>query len=117
MELLTAGGIGRVVFTTREGPESVPVNFAVYEGAVVFRTAPHSVVAQQVGRTVGFEVDRLDEALSQGWSVLVSGTARRVANPAIIARMRAVIEPRAGSERHVYVTVDPSRITGRRISS
>lgn len=117
VRLLSQGGVGRVVFTSDDGPGAVPVNFAVYEGAVVFRTAEGSVLARQVGRVVGFEADRLDDALSQGWSVLVTGKARRIANPAVVARVRARVEPWAGGERHVYVVVDPARISGRRISS
>lgn len=116
MRLLADGGIGRVVFVSEHGPEAVPVNFTMYEGAVVIRTAEGSVLAGQLDRQVAFEVDSLDGAQHQGWSVLLSGQARRVANPAVVSRMRAILEPWAGEEdRHLYLMIDPSRIGGRRI--
>lgn len=116
MRLLAAGGVGRVVMTTEDGPVAIPVNFAIYEGAVMFRTVKDGVVARHLGHLVGFEVDRLDEALTQGWSVLVSGRARRIANPAIVARVRERVEPWAEGERDLYVSIDPATITGRRIT-
>lgn len=116
MRLLADGGIGRVVYVSEYGPEAIPVNFTMYEGAVVIRTAEDSVLAGQLGRQVAFEVDALDETLHQGWSVLLHGPARRIANPAVVSRVQAVLEPWAGEEeRHLYVMIDPSRIGGRRI--
>jgi nitroimidazol reductase NimA-like FMN-containing flavoprotein (pyridoxamine 5'-phosphate oxidase superfamily) len=68
---------------------------------------------------VAFEVDHIDEALSQGWSVLVRGQAHRVAHPAEVQVVRrdAVLWPWPGGERDVYVRIIPDTITGRRIES
>lgn len=54
-------------------PAVVPVNYDVIDGAIVFRTAPGSVTASVVDEEVAFEVDRVDEARSMGWSVLAVG--------------------------------------------
>lgn len=115
MQLLADGGVGRLVFVTEHGPEAVPVNFTLYDGTVVFRTTPDSIVARQIGQRVSFQVDRLDEAVRRGWSVLVTGYARQISNPAVASRLRAVVEPWVGKHRHVYMMIDPSRISGRRI--
>ena len=72
-QLIAAGGIGRVAFGTTTGPAVLPVNFAVVAGTVVIRTAEGSAVDGHADEQVAFEVDHLDEALSQGWSVLVRG--------------------------------------------
>lgn len=56
-------------------PAVVPVNYEVVDNAIMFRTAPDSVPAAAVGTDVAFEVDHVDEALSQGWSVLAVGPA------------------------------------------
>jgi hypothetical protein len=63
------------------------------------------------------EVDHIDEALCQGWSVLVRGPAHRVAHPAELRRLQedAVVWPWPGGEGEVYVRIVPREITGRRI--
>jgi nitroimidazol reductase NimA-like FMN-containing flavoprotein (pyridoxamine 5'-phosphate oxidase superfamily) len=74
--LLAPGGVGRVAFPANPGAEVLPVNYAVVHGDIVFRTASGSVLAANVERMApraGFEVDHADQALGQGWSVLVIG--------------------------------------------
>ncbi len=116
--LIAPGGVGRVVFTTPSGPVALPVNFSVVDGEIVFRTAADSVIAEYARGEVAFEVDHLDEAMSQGWSVLVSGRAERVDDPFDPARLRerAPVEPWAGGRREVYVRIHPVTVTGRRIT-
>lgn len=115
---LSSGGVGRVAFSVPEGPVVIPVNFAMVEESVVFRTEPGSVIVAQEGANVGFEVDRIDDALRSGWSVLVVGRATRVTDPGELRRLAAArIEPWAGPERDVYMRITPHRITGRRISA
>jgi hypothetical protein len=96
-----------------------PVNFAVVANTIVIRTAEGTAVDGHAHEQVGFEVDHLDEALSQGWSVLVRGRAHRVAHPAElnIVRRDAAIWPWPGGDRDVYVRIVPDTITGRRIES
>src|SRR5258708_12006697 len=65
---------------------------------------------------VGFDVDHLDDVLGEGWSVLLSGTARVITDPAELRRAIALgIEPWAGGERDVYIRLTPSQITARRL--
>ncbi|MFD7402336.1 pyridoxamine 5'-phosphate oxidase family protein [Streptomyces sp. NPDC059866] len=115
---LSTHGVGRVAVSTPDGPAIVPVNYEVVGGAIAFRTAPESVPAAAVGSDVAFEVDHLDEAMSQGWSVLVVGPARVVTSPDAVRRLadRAHTKPWAGGEREMWVSIQPTRITGRRIS-
>ncbi|NJP50191.1 DUF1918 domain-containing protein [Streptomyces sp. SBST2-5] len=114
---LSTHGVGRIAVTTPDGPAVVPVNYDVVDGAIVFRTAPHSVPARAVGSEVAFEVDHLDEAMSQGWSVLAVGPAEPVTEPATVRRLteRAHSTPWAGGEREMWVSIRPTRLTGRRI--
>jgi hypothetical protein len=63
---------------------------------------------------IGFEIDRVDEAVSEGWSVLVSGQARRVDDPEEVVRLSSLdLEPWAGGTRHVLVKIAPVTVTGR----
>jgi transcriptional regulator with XRE-family HTH domain len=117
--LIAPGGIGRIAFCTTSGPAVLPVNFAVVAGTIVIRTAEGTAIDGHADEQVAFEVDHLDEALSQGWSVLVRGRAHRVTHPAElqIVRHDAAIWPWPGGDRDVYVRLIPDVITGRRIES
>ncbi|MFJ4731996.1 DUF1918 domain-containing protein [Streptomyces sp. NPDC088770] len=115
--LLSTHGVGRVAVSTPDGPAVVPVNYAVIDGAIAYRTAPDSVPAAAVGTEAAFEVDHVDEAMSQGWSVLVIGPARVVTEPDVVRRLaeHAHTEPWAGGVRELWVSIQPRRLTGRRI--
>ena len=115
--LIAPGGVGRIAFGTISGPIVVPVNFAVLADTLVIRTAEGTVIDGHADEQVALEVDHIDEALCQGWSVLVRGPAHRVAHPAELRRLQedAAVWPWAGGEREVYVRIIPREVTGRRI--
>jgi nitroimidazol reductase NimA-like FMN-containing flavoprotein (pyridoxamine 5'-phosphate oxidase superfamily) len=116
-ELLEPGGIGRVGFTSGDGIMMLPVNFAVTGKTIIFRTAPDTLLALYANAQVSFEVDRLDEALHEGWSVLVHGHAHKVTDEREVKQLedRTHLEPWAPGARDVYVRIAPTRISGRRI--
>ena len=114
--LLASGGVGRFVFTTRRGPVAVPVNYRMVDGDVVFRTAEGtSLSAVSDAELVSFEVDRIDDAMSEGWSVLVTGRVRRVSPEEQRQLMALRIQPWADGERTVYLRLELREVTGRRI--
>jgi transcriptional regulator with XRE-family HTH domain len=117
--LIAAGGIGRIAFSTATGPVVLPVNFAVVAGTIVIRTGEGTAIDGHADERVAFEVDHIDEALSQGWSVLVRGQAHRVTHPTEMDHMRhsAAIWPWPGGDRDVYVRISTETISGRRIES
>jgi nitroimidazol reductase NimA-like FMN-containing flavoprotein (pyridoxamine 5'-phosphate oxidase superfamily) len=115
--LIGQGGIGRVLFVEPRGPAAFPVNYKVLGGDIVFRTAPAPAFEKSLedGR-ISFEVDRIDDALSEGWSVLVSGRGYVISDSAELAEAQAAgISPWAGGERDVFVRVVAEEVTGRRI--
>jgi transcriptional regulator with XRE-family HTH domain len=111
-----AHGVGRVGFTTPEtGPVILPLNYTLVDGELTLRSTEGGPLAHAADDTVAFEVDRVDEALSAGWSVLVTGTLRQVADP---ERVRALARaswsgPWAGGARATWFTLRPERVTGR----
>ena len=115
--LIAPGGVGRIAFGTLSGRLVVPVNFAVLDDTIVIRTAEGTIIDGHADEQVALEVDHIDEALCQGWSVLVRGPAHRVTHPAELHRLQAdaAVWPWPGGEREVYVRIIPSQITGRRI--
>ncbi|HEX2322081.1 MAG TPA: pyridoxamine 5'-phosphate oxidase family protein [Streptosporangiaceae bacterium] len=116
-DLLEPGGIGRVGFTSADGMMMLPVNFAVTGKTIIFRTAPDTLLALYADGQVSFEVDHLDEALHEGWSVLVHGHAHKVTDEREVKHLEdgTHLEPWAGGARDVYVRITPTRISGRRI--
>ncbi|MFE2992948.1 helix-turn-helix domain-containing protein [Streptomyces sp. NPDC059262] len=114
---LSTHGVGRAAIDAPAGPFIVPLNYSVVDGAIAFRTAPDAMPATAVGTHVAFEVDQIDEALSQGWSVLLQGQARAVSDPGTVRRLNALAYsgPWAGGERDMWVRIDPDSLSGRRI--
>lgn len=93
------------------------MNYEVIDDAIAYRTMPDSVPAAAVGAEVAFEVDDVDETMSQGRSVLLVGPARVVTQPDVVRRLaeHAHTEPWAGGKREMWVSIQPKRLTGRRI--
>lgn len=117
--LLDDHGVGRIATEGQDGLVVFPVNYQVVDGKIVFMTADDSDLARASasGVEIAFEQDRVDEAFSQGWSVLVVGAARTVSDRSEAARLKeaAHSEPWAGGERGTVVTLAPRRVTGRRV--
>ena len=116
-DLLEPGGIGRVGFASADGIMMLPVNFAVAGKTIIFRTAPDTLLALYANSQVSFEADRFDEALREGWSVLVHGHAHKITDEREVKRLEGGthLEPWAAGARDVYVRIAPTRISGRRI--
>jgi nitroimidazol reductase NimA-like FMN-containing flavoprotein (pyridoxamine 5'-phosphate oxidase superfamily) len=117
IDLLEPGGIGRVGFTAADGVMMLPVNFAVSGKAIIFRTAPDTLLALHADAHLSFEVDHFDEALRAGWSVLVQGHAHQVTDELEVKHLEDVpsLEPWAPGARDVYVRIAPTHISGRSI--
>lgn len=124
LRLIAPGGIGRIAYQSRFGPAVLPVNYQLHDGAIVFRTAEHSPLDEDLrtGITdaeykVAFEIDEFDQAARSGWSVLVQGSAHHVRAGA--EREQAVaagVDPWPSGDRELFVSITPTHITGRRIS-
>ncbi|MFI6544264.1 helix-turn-helix domain-containing protein [Streptomyces prunicolor] len=118
-ELLSTHGMGRVAIPTVSGPVIVPVNYSVVDGAIVYRTAPGAMPSRAAGCQVTFEIDRIDEAFAEGWSVLALGRARTVTDPDDVRRLteHAFSTPWAGGPREEWIRIDTLSLTGRRITT
>lgn len=97
LALLGSVSIGRIVFTSNALPAVRPVNHILDEGQIVVRTHGDSALARQTagsgigGVVVAYEADQLDPATHQGWSVVVTGYARRVTDPRLLARYQQLL--------------------------
>jgi uncharacterized protein len=120
LELLSTNVVGRVALSTPVGPRIVPVNYAMHGDAIVFRTAPYSELGTYGWNTdVAFEIDHIDYARHQGWSVVAIGRAELVEDPEEVAEIRHTWDPRpwAGGQRNLYMKVVWRDLSGRRVGA
>ena len=123
LRLIAPGGIGRLVFAGRFDLTVLPVNYKLYNGAILFKTAQDSTTDEDL-RTgiahaeyrVAFEVDDFDTTAREGWSVLVQGPAHHLDDESERAAAEAAgVDPWPGGGREHFISITPARITGRRI--
>jgi nitroimidazol reductase NimA-like FMN-containing flavoprotein (pyridoxamine 5'-phosphate oxidase superfamily) len=85
LRLLGIRGLGRLVYNSRYGPMALPVEYAMHEGSIVFRTTQDTFTDEDL-RTgiahaeyhVALEVDQIDLATREGWTVLIRGAAHHL---------------------------------------
>ena len=106
--------------TLDEFPIVLPVNYKWVDGGgrqwIALRTRPGNVIAQ-ASRNVGFQIDHADPVHRRGWAVLVRGNLQRVDPDAADFRERFDPQPWIEADRDLWLIVEPSKITGRRLHS
>lgn len=101
LDLLAEGGTARIAFV-RTGRLAVqPARFTLHERKLVFRTDATDPIVRYGDGPVAVEVERLDAADREGWSVLVSG--------------RSSVHAWDGAVDEVLVVIQPEHLSGRRV--
>jgi nitroimidazol reductase NimA-like FMN-containing flavoprotein (pyridoxamine 5'-phosphate oxidase superfamily) len=118
LALLRSEQVGRVVFTEKALPAVIPVTYAVLDDAIVLATRAGSRLARSArGGVLAFEADRLDPVTRTGWSVVVTGMAEYVSDPAEVARIRTVLDPWAPGGHNLVLRLPLTVVTGRRVET
>jgi len=114
MSRLASVPFGRVVFTQRALPAIRPVNHLVDNGHVIIRTNLGTGIGSAAGRgtVVAYEADAIDAASRTGWSVVVTGVAQVVTDPADLARYQDLLQPWIGGDRNHVVRIPAELVTG-----
>ncbi|PRC42344.1 pyridoxamine 5'-phosphate oxidase [Mycobacterium sp. ITM-2017-0098] len=113
-DLLSGVALGRLVTSVDGNPAIFPVNFAVQNRSVLFRTAEGTkLVGAVMNDNVLFEADDHDSA--EGWSVIVAGSARSLRSDEEIAEAeRAQLKTWTAGEKTHFIRIRPRSVTGRR---
>jgi len=119
--LLAGSAVGRIAVTLAERTVILPINFAIVDGRILFRTGRGTkLAAATAGVEVAFEADGYAPDGSAGWSVLVRGHCTEVTDADELSRARAVpldrwVTDGTGDDRFVVVTL--TEISGRRFDT
>jgi nitroimidazol reductase NimA-like FMN-containing flavoprotein (pyridoxamine 5'-phosphate oxidase superfamily) len=117
MRLLASVDYGRVVFTLDALPAIRPVNHLVDEGRVIIRTRLTRAISTAVtsadsgGVVVAYEADDFDPRSRSGWSVVVTGWARRVADPEQVSRYEQLLDPWV-NHADTVLSIEPEVVSG-----
>lgn len=116
-ELLSSRSVGRLAYVARAGlPDIVPVNYRFDGEAIVIRSGPGpKLQAAERRELVAFEVDDVDERTHSGWSVVVHGVARQVAQEPVSDEDGP--HPWAQGPRRHTIMIPADRVVGRRLVS
>lgn len=115
LRLLEQAPIGRIVYTVRALPAIVPVRHLVVDGMVVVRT---HVGAECAGSVVAYQADDLwsPDSGEGGWTVTVTGVARRVLDRDELAEYAARLAPLVDAADVETIRIYPEIVTGYRLA-
>lgn len=114
--LLSSAPLGRLVASVAGEPHIFPVNFAVQDRTVLFRTAEGTKLSvSAISDHVLFEADGYEG--SEGWSVIVKGKARSLHTDQEIAEAeKAQLLPWTATDKPHFIRIRPVNVTGRRFA-
>jgi nitroimidazol reductase NimA-like FMN-containing flavoprotein (pyridoxamine 5'-phosphate oxidase superfamily) len=117
LHLLGQAVVGRVAVTSGALPVVLPVTFRLHGERILFRTSRGTKFDAATRNTVvAFEVDGFEPATQTGWSVMATGVAREVVDPAELEAIEHLQLPRwAPNDGDRVVAVPTELISGRRI--
>lgn len=121
LHLLGTVEVGRVVFTHHALPAVRPVNHVIEEGDIVIRVQDDSALqalfaAQDgAGVVVAYEADDIDPGEHLGWSVVATGYATAVTDPADLERYARLLQPWTGGAASGAIRIRPHLVTGFRL--
>ena len=113
--MLAEESVGRVAWTSLEGPVILPVSYVLRGDRIAFRTSPYGTLAQLVTPTlVAFQIEELDRPHRVGRSVLVQGVAQAAQSSAWEPNWRIDdVTPWAGGVRNLFIEIGIQHLTGR----
>jgi len=116
LRLVRSSALGRLAVVVDGVPLVFPVNFALDDTTVVVRTDEGTKLFGALHGLVGFECDAIERLSHTGWSVIITGHAEQIREPADVARLdRLPLGPWCPGPKPVWMRIRPQTITGRRI--
>ena len=119
LRLLGSVSLGRIVFTHRAMPAVRPVNHVLDSTGIVIRSHSGAAIISEAdtarGAVVAYEADDINPNYLLGWSVVVTGVARLIRDPAELARYQEALIPWVDREMDQVIRIHPEVVTGFRL--
>lgn len=116
MRLLASVPFGRLVFTYHALPAIRPVNHMVDGEDIVIRSHPGASIVSAAnnaaGVVVAYEADAFEPVTHTGWSVIVTGNAHLISDPAEAARYESVLQPWVAGDMSDLIRIHADIVTG-----
>jgi pyridoxamine 5'-phosphate oxidase-like protein len=117
MALLASVSLGRIVFTEHALPAIRPVNHILDGDDVVVRGHRDAALVSSINTVVAYEADLIDPDARTGWTVVVTGIARRVTDPDAVARYERLLQPWVEENPDQVVRIHPELVTGYTVTN
>ncbi|MEU3447545.1 pyridoxamine 5'-phosphate oxidase family protein [Streptomyces thermolilacinus] len=124
LRLLGTVSLGRIVFTQQALPAVRPVNHLMDGEDIVVQLHDGATLASIVAPTdamgvvVAYEADVIDPVTHLGWSVVITGYARRVTDERDLARYAAALRPWVQHDAmNAALRIRPDLVTGSRLTA
>jgi hypothetical protein len=124
LRLLASVSLGRIVFTQHALPAVRPVNHLMDGDDIIVRLHEGATLASIVAPTdatgvvVAYEADVIDPETHIGWSVVVTGYARRVTDPGELARFATRMHPWIDHPAmNAALRIRPDLVTGMQLTT
>jgi nitroimidazol reductase NimA-like FMN-containing flavoprotein (pyridoxamine 5'-phosphate oxidase superfamily) len=118
-QLVATQPVGRVAVIVGHYPLVFPVNFAVDDRTILYRTGVGTKLHSIHRSNVTFQVDAIDPVHHTGWSVMIRGVAQELSpqrdRGAVSRAELGGATPWAPGERAHFIRIVADQITGRRI--
>jgi hypothetical protein len=100
-------------------PAIRPVNHLVDQQEIIIPShlgaAIVSHASTEDGVVVAYEADDIDPVRHTGWSVIATGMARLVRDPAAVSRYEQVLAPWIQQKMDYVIAIRPQTVTGLRL--
>ena len=119
LRLLASVRLGRVVFTSQALPAIRLVHHVMDGDDIIIYGPRGAAIVRDSTRgpyvVVAYEADAVDTDARLGWSVIVTGIARRISDPGDVARYEQLLKPRAADDGDHVIRISPEIVTGYRL--
>ncbi|GAB2971338.1 pyridoxamine 5'-phosphate oxidase family protein [Amycolatopsis acidiphila] len=109
---LAGVGVGRIVFTHQALPAIRPVHHLLDGGQIIICSHGGAALLSALDTVVAYEADSVSGDDHIGWSVIVTGVARRVEPGAVTERYRGLADPWAGDGAGYVIRIRPELVAG-----
>jgi uncharacterized protein len=116
LRLLGGLDVGRVAWTDGDRVMVFPLNFALDGEDILVRTPSAAILAAATASpALTFQGDDLEPGVRTGWTVLVSGPAEEITDPAQVQRARGLVTPWRDDGPFRVLRIRVERVAGRRL--